>query len=102
VSAAVVADTIPAPAPETEPAYYRLEVQSREWAGILRDGWRPAIAGTLNQTRDDDETASTFSTVAEAMSFLTEAVLPEGPEAVRVVRSDGVVLYSADFAKGGK
>ena len=81
-------------------SYYRLEVQARPWAGALRDGWRPAVAGSLNQTRDDDETASTFATLHEAQSFADAYVVPERPERWRIVRSDGVVVVVVDLNGG--
>ncbi len=89
------AATLPAPASD-EPTsnYYRLEVRG-DWAGR----WRPAVAGELNQTRDDDETASTFSSVAEAMAVFERCIIPERPTAARLVRSDGVVLYVVYFGE---
>ncbi len=94
-------DTTPSPPPvhadDDPPAYYRLEVQAAEWGGTSVAGWRPAVAGPLNQTRDDDETASTFATIHEAMVFLDQHVMPERPRCVRLVRTDGTVVFSADF-----
>ena len=40
-----------------------------EWAGEV-DGWRPAIAGALNQTAFSDLYASTFSSREEAKAYL--------------------------------
>lgn len=46
---------------------YRIEINTQEWAGKLsRRPWRPAIAGTLNQTGMTDEEASTYDTLTEA------------------------------------
>lgn len=64
---------------------YRIEVLSNEWAGTLRDGWRPAVAGTLNNTSLSDDAASTFDSAAEAANFLARFVVPEEPDQARIV-----------------
>jgi hypothetical protein len=55
------------------------------WAGDASPGWRPAVAGTLNQTGGPDEEASTFSSLEEAESTLdfikTEGGVPDEPAA---------------------
>jgi hypothetical protein len=54
---------------------YLLQVTG-EWAGEV-GGWRPAIAGTVNQTGLTDEEASTFRTHEEASLALENACLPQ-------------------------
>lgn len=66
---------------------YKLEVRSNEWAGILRNGWRPAIAGTLNQTGLSDNEASTYPTLADAEADVA-IVWEQEPEDVRIVEVD--------------
>ena len=46
--------------------------------------WRPAIAGTLNQTNADDETASTFPSLADAQQFVP-LVMEQNPKSIRLV-----------------
>lgn len=44
---------------------------SNNWGGApLTRVWRPAVSGTLNQTNDDDEVASTFEAGAPAKGAL--------------------------------
>jgi hypothetical protein len=71
---------------------YRLEVQDMETTGGLYGGWRPAIAGHLNHTGRSDVEASTFTTEASAVYALAP-VYDTWPESVRIIRSDGVVVY---------
>lgn len=56
-----------------------------EWASDTTPGWRPAVAGPLNQTEKSDEEASTFSSLdaAEAMLGILkmEVGLPDEPAA---------------------
>jgi hypothetical protein len=56
-----------------------------EWAGDVTPGWRPAVAGTLNQTGQSDEQASTFSSIEEAEATLgvvkAEVGIPKEPAA---------------------
>ena len=73
---------------------YIIEVLSTEWAGTLRDGWRPAIAGSLNQTGWSNERASTFARRSDADSFLT-MVAEQGPNTIRIKRSDGRVVFQS-------
>ena len=56
------------------PSLYRIEVHGN-WAGSS-GSWRPAISGTLNQTGEDDESASTFRSHEEASVILENVVLP--------------------------
>ena len=93
-------DTIPSPPPAVETAaYYRLEVRGR-WPGLP---WEPAIVGPLNLTPDDDETASTFATVHEAMAKLDAVVACAArPSTVRLVRSDGVAVLRVYLGGEGK
>jgi hypothetical protein len=57
-------------------ARYQIQVTG-EWGGAVLNGWRPAITGTLNQTGEDDGSASTFDTHDEAAWVLDRVVLPE-------------------------
>ena len=67
---------------------WRIEVQCQEWGNTLQDGWRPAIDGSLNQTGMTADEASTFTTRREAERVLDACVLPEGPDAVRIIAVD--------------
>lgn len=58
---------------------YRIEVRG-EWAGSVSSDWRPAISGTLNQTGESDEEASTCDTHDEAQATLENVCLVELPE----------------------
>lgn len=49
----------------------RIEVRG-EWAGEVGSSWRPACAGTVNQTGQTDAEASTFDTVEEAKETLVQ------------------------------
>jgi hypothetical protein len=60
---------------------FQIQVQG-EWAGTT-GGWRPGIAGTLNQTGQPDHRASTVDTVAEAFA-LQELVIAEGAPDYRI------------------
>lgn len=64
---------------------YQVQVICNEWAGGLQSGWRPAIAGALNQTGLSDEEASTFDTEEEARAVLADLVIPQNPDEARVV-----------------
>lgn len=64
---------------------YMIQVLANEWAGTLRDGWRPGVDGTLNNTNMSPEEASTFDTRADAERFLRDFVVPEGPTDSRIV-----------------
>jgi hypothetical protein len=46
-----------------------------EWAGVV-GGWRPAISGTVNQTGESDDDASTFASHDEAQTTLDRVCLP--------------------------
>ena len=67
---------------------WRIEVQCQEWGGTLRDGWRPAIDGTLKPAAMTADAASTFTTRREAERVLDACVLPEQPDAVRIIAVD--------------
>lgn len=60
-----------------------LEVLSREWAGTLHSGWRPAIDGTLNQTALAAREASTYPSVKAARADVA-IVQEQEPEAIRI------------------
>lgn len=73
---------------------YKIEFTG-SWGGMLTPGWRPAITGTLNQTRQSDDEASTFSTHDEAASVLENVIGPEvgdaqelGKVRFRIVEAD--------------
>lgn len=54
---------------------FRLEVRADVWGDYcdpLR--WHPAVTGTLNQTGEPDDVASTFATAAEAASFVRDCI----------------------------
>jgi hypothetical protein len=72
---------------------YRLEVRA-----LGGDGWRPAVAGSLNQTRWSDEEASEFETPESALAFAEAFIRPEGEvEAIRIVRvSDGLAVCTVE------
>lgn len=53
---------------------FQIQVRG-EWAGAV-GGWRPAVAGTVNQTGLSDEEASTCATHDEAQATLDRAILP--------------------------
>lgn len=57
---------------------FQIQVRG-EWAGTV-GGWRPAVAGTLNQTSMSDESASTFEWLDDATRFVREHILPEFSE----------------------
>ncbi len=82
-------------------APFRLAVRGRgQWAGKPGPSWVPAIAGSLNQTRDDDATASTFTSIREALSVLDAVVMPERPAGVRLLGSDGRTIFEALLSAG--
>jgi hypothetical protein len=56
-------------------AAFQIQVTG-EWAGTL-GGWRPAIAGTVNQTGESDAAASTFTTHDEASIALDRVIGPQ-------------------------
>jgi hypothetical protein len=64
---------------------YRIEVRG-DWAGEI-GGWRPVVDGTVNQTDQPAEEASTFATFEEAEAALEDAVLPQsdGEQEFRIV-----------------
>ena len=96
-----VADQSHATSPTNAPAPFRLEVKGRHgWAGRPSKGWVPALAGSLNQTRDDDATASTFESIREALSVLDAVVMPERPAGVRLLGSDGRTVFEAMLSAG--
>lgn len=54
------------------------QIQFRgEFGGMSTLAWRPAVTGTLNQTNEGDEVASTFASREEAERVLDEVVRPE-------------------------
>ena len=53
---------------------YQIQVRG-EWGGSV-GGWRPAITGTLNQTGQSDDYASTEDTHEAAQATLDGAILP--------------------------
>lgn len=68
---------------------YRIEVKAQTWAGSIRRGWRPAIAGALNSTsHESDEQASQFDSLDDAREAM-EFVVHEEPDEARIVSSDG-------------
>lgn len=56
-------------------AQFTIEV-SGPWADSVGD-WRPAVAGTLNQSSLTDEAASTFRSLEEAEEFFDTMILPD-------------------------
>lgn len=74
-----------------------MQVMSSEWGGTLHSGWRPAIAGTLNQTGLSDEASSEFPSLRSAMEFLP-MVRAEAPESIRIIAAiSGRVLYEENL-----
>lgn len=43
-----------------------------EWAGDVSPGWKPGIAGTLNQSSLSDDEASCFDSREQAVAIATE------------------------------
>lgn len=58
---------------------YRLE-STGLWGDHPPHGWHPAITGTVNQTGESDEVASTFEAREEAILAFELAILPCLPE----------------------
>jgi hypothetical protein len=50
---------------------YQIMVRG-EWAGDITPGWKPGIAGTLNQSTLSDDEASCFETRDEALAVAQE------------------------------
>ena len=75
---------------------HTIQVQSNEWAGTLRDGWRPAIDGTLNSSEFSADEASTFESFEDAVEFLP-LVREQNPDSVRIRREDGVVVHEEEM-----
>ena len=48
---------------------YQIQVRG-QWAGAIGSRWRPAVAGTMNQTTLSDSEASLFDTHDAAQSAL--------------------------------
>ena len=69
----------------TKQVNYQIQVRG-SWADGDSNEWRPAIAGTLNQTGLSDEEASTFATCREASDVLDELVRPQNPVEMRIVQ----------------
>lgn len=59
----------------------QVQLQVRgQWAGYVGRDWRPAVDGTLNQTSESAESASTFESRESAVAFYEDFVLPEMPD----------------------
>jgi hypothetical protein len=74
---------------------FRIEVRATEWGGQVATSWTPAITGTLNQTGLPDVEASTFDSIRDARQVVIGLVVPEGPEAWRIVEVDGARIEMA-------
>lgn len=72
---------------------YRLEVICKDRGGTLDNGWRPAIAGTLNQTQFSDGAASTYGRKEAALADLG-MVREQRPNAIRILNmKNGEIVY---------
>jgi hypothetical protein len=59
----------------------QVQLQVRgNWAGVIGDQWRPAVDGTINQTNESAESASTFASRESAVAFYEDFILPELPD----------------------
>lgn len=68
------------------------QIQYRgEWGGALASDWAPAVTGTVNQTGESNESASTFESRDVAEAFLDDELRPQAdPDRVefRVLKID--------------